>query len=98
VDSKGQTSGQTFSKTVVASYFCRGFHMFRSGNSNTTGTYALDEAELNRASISTFLHREEEGEGLSARGAEPPEYITTAPSHLSGSMNTPAPNYIPKKF
>ena len=72
--------------------------MFRSGNSNTTGTYALDEAELNRASISTFLHREEEGEGLSVRGAEPPEYTTTAPNHLSGSMNTPASNYIPKSL
>ena len=55
-----------------------------------------EETVLNRAPINAFLHHEEEGEGLSVRGAEPPEYNTTESDRLSGSSNTPATNYIPK--
>ena len=39
---------------------------------NTTGMINSEKAELNRAPISTFLQREEESEGLEARGAESP--------------------------
>ena len=95
VNSEGLPN-QKFPKQLWEVTSVEEFNMIRSGNSSTVGTIASDRAELKRAHINTFLHREEETEGLSVRGAEPPEYNTTEPDPLSGSTNTPATNYIPK--
>ena len=67
---------------------------------STTGNANSGEAELKRASINTFLQREEEGEGLSVRGAELPEYDTSTTGLRSSDAEIPkaTTNYIPRNL